>query len=551
MPRTVSAGYRFKANGIIIAVVIDHSVRQLFSDRGLSSVRHPLWRLRSITLLCVLCIALHEAGAAAEPNLPLAPEFPEKLEWLNVARPLTLADLRGKVVILDFWTYGCINCLHVADELRTLEERFGSRLLVIGVHSPKIDNERNLETLRHMVVRLDRRHPVINDADKLLMLSYRARAWPTLVLIDPLGGVVGSVAGEGNTNLLTREIQKLLERYADVLDLKPLPLDLEQDRLADSLLAAPGKVAASGKHIAISDTLHNRILVARPDGEILWTIGDGQRGLRDGDFGEARFSSPQGLFISADRLFVADTGNHAVRLVDLASRKVSTLAGSGRIGHTVSRESDARRAELRSPWDLVLDGDQLYIAMAGTHQIWRLDLDRGEITPWAGSGREGIKDGPLQQATFSQPSGLALAGHHLYVADAEASALRAIDLERGQVHTLAGKGLFDFGDQDGSFEQALLQHVSGIAADGDGTLFVADTYNHKLKKLDLQTGRVTTLAGDGMPGRGMGTASSARLNEPGGLAVVGNRIYVADTNNDRILVYERAAQILREWDLKP
>ena len=511
-------------------------------------MRHlPRW-LRGITLLWVLCTALQEAVAATEPDHPLAPEFPDGLDWLNVARPLTLEDLRGKVVILDFWTYGCVNCLHVAEELKTLEERFGSRLVVIGVHSPKFDNERNLETLRHRVVRLDRRHPVINDVEWLLMSDYGARAWPTLVLIDPLGGVVGRVAGEGHTRLLAREIQSLLERYADVLDPTPLPLDLEQDRLANSLLAAPGKVAANDKRVAISDTLHNRIVIARSDGRILWTIGDGQPGLVDGRFGEARFSSPQGVFLSGDRLFVADAGNHAVRLVDLATRKVSTLAGTGRIGHALGSESDARKAELRSPWDLVLDGDWLYIAMAGTHQIWRLDLAIGEIAPWAGSGREGINDGPLEQATFSQPSGLALAGRHLYVADAEASAVRVIDLEHGQVRTLAGKGLFSFGDQDGSFEQALLQHTSGIAADGD-TLFVADTYNHKLKRMDLKTGRVTTLAGDGMPGRGMGAAISARLNEPGGVAVAGDRIYITDTNNDRILVYERAARILREWEL--
>jgi thiol-disulfide isomerase/thioredoxin len=539
-----------KVNSIIIRVMIFPSVQKRCLDQRLSRIKHlPGW-LRGAALLWVVCTALQEAVAAPEPNLPLAPEFPDGLEWLNVAQPLTLEDLRGKVVILDFWTYGCINCLHVAEELKILEEQFGSRLVVIGVHSPKFDNERNLETLRHMVVRLDRRHPVISDVDKLLMFGYGARAWPTLVLIDPLGGVVGRVAGEGHTRLLTREIQQLLVRYADVVDSKPLPLELEQDRLADSLLAAPGKVAASGKRVAISDTLHNRILVARPDGQILWIIGDGQRGLRDGDFGDARFSSPQGLFISADRLFVADAGNHAVRLVDLASRKVSTLAGSGRIGHTASRESDARKAELRSPWDLLLDGDQLYIAMAGTHQIWRLDLATGEIAPWAGSGREGINDGPLEQATFSQPSGLALAGRHLFVADAEASAVRVIDLEHGQVRTLAGKGLFNFGDRDGPLEQALLQHVSGIAVDGDDTLFVADTYNHKLKRLDLKTGHVTTLAGDGVPGRGMGAASSTRLNEPGGLALAGDRIYISDTNNDRILVYMRAARILREWELK-
>lgn len=513
-------------------------------------MRHLRGWLRGATLLWVACTAFQQAVAAPEPNLPLAPEFPDGLEWLNVAQPLTLEDLRGKVVILDFWTYGCINCLHVAEELKILEKQFGSRLVVIGVHSPKFDNERNLETLRHMVVRLDRRHPVINDVDKLLMFGYGARAWPTLVLIDPLGGVVGRVAGEGHTRLLTREIQQLLVRYVDVVDSKSLPLELEQDRLADSLLAAPGKVAASGKRVAISDTLHNRILVARPDGQILWIIGDGQRGLRDGDFGDARFSSPQGLFISADRLFVADAGNHAVRLVDLATRKVSTLAGSGHIGHTASRESDARKAELRSPWDLLLDGDQLYIAMAGTHQIWRLDLVTGEIAPWAGSGREGINDGSLEHATFSQPSGLALAGRHLFVADAEASAVRVIDLEHGQVRTLAGKGLFTFGDRDGPLEQALLQHVSGIAADGDDTLFVADTYNHKLRHLDLKTRRMITLAGDGVPGRGMGAASGARLNEPGGLALAGDRIYISDTNNDRILVYMRATRTLREWELK-
>jgi thiol-disulfide isomerase/thioredoxin/DNA-binding beta-propeller fold protein YncE len=509
-------------------------------------------RLCGDILLCLLCAtALQDAVAAPEPDLPRAPEFPEGLDWLNVAHPLALSDLRGKVVILDFWTYGCINCLHVEEELRELEETFGSLLVVIGVHSPKFDNERNLETLRRMVIRLDRRHPVVNDPDRLMMLIYGARAWPTLVVIDPLGGVAGKVAGEGHIPLLTQEIRQLLEENEEVIDPKPLPLDLERERLADKVLAAPGKVAASEHRVAISDTLHNRIVIARPDGKIQWTVGDGQAGLVDGGFGEARFSSPQGVFLSGDRLFVADTGNHAVRLVNLATRQVSTLAGTGRIGHEAARHTDARKAKLRSPWDLVLDGEHLYIAMAGTHQIWRLNLATGAIGPWAGNGREGIKDGDLMRATFSQPSGLALAGRRLYVADAEASAIRAIDLDRGRVSTLVGEGLFEFGDRDSSLKQSLLQHASGIAAIGDSELLVADTYNHKLKRLDLDAGHVTTLAGDGVAGQGSGRARTSRMNEPGGLAVTGDRIYVADTNNDRILLYDRDLKTLSEWHLKP
>ncbi len=489
-------------------------------------------------LLCALSASLSTAAPQQTPNAPPL-DLPADLDWLNVPGPLSPDALRGKVVILDFWTYGCINCIHVAEELRVLEERFGDRLVVIGVHSPKFDHEKNLEGLRSTIVRLDRRHPIVNDPDWRLMERYGVRAWPTLAVFAPDGRWVGKVTGEGHEERLGRAVERLLELFAADLDDRPLPLRLEKDALADAPLAAPGKVAASadGGLVAVSDTLHHRVILADANGRVLRRFGDGEAGWRDGPAAEARFSAPQGLaFVGEDGLLVADPGSHTVRHLDLETGEVRTLAGTGRIG--LSRtlgEHDGLHLDLRSPWDLAVRGDQVYIAMAGSHQIWRLGLSDGKISPYAGSGREGIATGPLMEATFSQPSGLALIGDDLYVADAEASAIRRIRLDQGLVENLIGEGLFEFGDRDGELAQARLQHVSGIAALGPDQLAITDAYNHKVKLIDIAAGTVTTILGTGRPGRHLGGRAETELNEPGGLAQVGGRILVADTNNHRIV----------------
>lgn len=512
-----------------------------------------LWRPLGILLL--LCSLGTDTSAFGEPPaLPGPPLYlPAGLDWLNVPAPLTPEGLAGKVVILDFWTYGCINCIHVAEELRRLEERFGNRLAVIGVHSPKFDHERNLEALRSTIVRLDRRHPIVNDPDWVLMQHYGARAWPTLAMFAPDGSWIGKVSGEGHEERLARMIERVMERFAGALSDRPLPLSLEKDRFASALLAAPGKIAASddGGPVAVSDTLHHRVILAAPDGKILRVIGSGAPGSRDGPAQDAQFRLPQGLAFAGELLIVADAGNHSVRSVDLTTGQVRTLAGTGRVG--LSRqdgEHDALHLDLRSPWDVAARGGEVFIAMAGSHQIWRLGLGDGKIAPYAGSGREGLDTGPLRRASFSQPSGLVLTGDDLYVADAEASAIRRVRLDLGTVANLVGTGLFDFGDRDGTLYKAALQHPTGIVALGPGRLAVADTYNHKVKLIDLKAGTLTTVLGTGKPGRRIGRTSETELNEPGGLALADGRLLIVDTNNHRILALRLDSNQVEEWHLR-
>ncbi|MEA3409948.1 MAG: redoxin domain-containing protein [Pseudomonadota bacterium] len=481
---------------------------------------------------------------------PSAIEFDSDLPWLNVSRPLTLSDLKGRVVILDFWTYGCVNCIHVLADLRRLEHKFGDGLAVIGVHSPKFDNEKNLQTLRRIVVRYGIEHPVVNDVEFTLGKYYGMRAWPTQVVIDPQGGILGYVTGEGHYELLEETVEGLIETYEHEMNRAPLPLALESERVKETLLAAPGKVAASDRFVAISDTLHNRVIISDHDGNMVKVVGGPEAGYEDGDVETARFLSPQGLAFSSDGLLIADTGNHAIRRVHFPTWRVSTVAGRGEMEIPRFGEFDARSVGLRSPWGLALRGTELFIAMAGNHQIWRLDLATQRIVSYAGSGREGITDGVLARATFSQPSGLSLIGDWLYVADAEASAIRRIHLEKERVETVVGKGLFDFGDRDGDFDDVLLQHALGVAALSPEMIMIADTYNHKLKLLDLGKRKVTTLAGTGSPGRSQGKGSESRMNEPGGVVMLDGKILIADTNNDRIVQFDLRSRRLTEWKLK-
>lgn len=503
------------------------SARVMTSLRGISRLFLPL---------VLLCLA--GAGKAADDD-KTAFEFPLSLPWINTEKPLQLAGLKGKVVILDFWTYGCINCIHVLEDLKRLEKKYHPHLVIIGVHTPKFEREKNIQALRNIVVRYRIDHPVVSDVGFQAGRYYGMRAWPTQVLIDPSGEPLGKVIGEGNYEILDSAIGDLIKKFRDDLDSTPLPLALEREKIRQSLLAAPGKIAAAGSTIAISDTLHNRIILADRQGNIVAIAGGPDAGYKDGGSAEARFSSPQGLAFSADKLYIADTGNHLIRALDLDSKEVTTVAGDGSLDQPDSGRHNARKIGLRSPWGLAVRENRLYIAMAGSHQIWQLLIDTGEIENFAGTGHEGIADGPLLSSTFSQPSGLSISGDWLYVADAEDSAVRRIHVAEQRVETLVGTGLFDFGDQDGAFEKAQLQHVLGVAALDQSRILVADTYNNKLKMLDLEKRQVKTLA------------KNETMNEPGGLVVSGELILIADTNNHRIMRYNLQKDRLEEWHLTP
>ena len=265
-------------------------------------------------------------------------------------------------------------------------------------------------------------------------------------------------------------------------------------------------------------------------------IGTGAHGMVSGAFADSSFFRPQGMALDGDKLYVADTENHLIRRIDLKARTVATIAGTGVQMREYGQSGPALKVALNSPWDLQLVGRALYIAMAGPHQIWKLDLDKMEISTFAGSGREARHDGSLDESAFAQPSGLASDGQTLYVSDAEANIIRAINLgPHGKVRTLVGGDLFDFGDKDGSGDSVRLQHPLGLARWND-KLLIADTYNHRIKLLDPAARTVKAFAGLGKPGQADGAAPS--FYEPGGISIAKGKLYVADTNNHAIRVVD-------------
>lgn len=413
--------------------------------------------------------------------------------------------------------------------VRQLEDRFQGRPFVaVGVHSAKFTTERDPENVRQAVLREGVEHPVVVDSEHRIWSAYAVRAWPTVVLVDAEGRIAHVEAGEPDPGALAGRVEALLEEAAARGVLAQARAALPRAPVEPAgLLRFPSKVRALGDRLVVADTGHHRLLVLAPDGLILDRVGSGDAGDRDGAFEAASFRSPRGLAVLGGTLYVADTGNHRVRAVDLAGRTVRTVAGTGQRGTgRGARGADAREVPLRSPWDLVEVGDGLLVAMAGSHQIWALEPGQGLLGPYAGTGAESHVDGPTREATFAQPSGLCRSGAFVFVADSETSSVRAIDLGRSEVTTVLGRDLFDWGDRDGPVEEALLQHPLDVAVE-HGHLYVADTYNHKIKRVDLQAATVATLAGDGTTGP---------LHEPQGLCVLGERLYVADTNHHRLRV---------------
>lgn len=457
--------------------------------------------------------------------------------WLNTGgRDVTLADLRGKLVVLDFWTFCCINCLHVLDELREVEERFRDVLVVVGVHSPKFVHEADPVALAAAVERYEVHHPVLDDPELVTWSAYTARAWPTLVVIDPEGYVVAQMAGEGHRHNLEVLLADLVAEHdakgtlhrGDGPYVPPAPT-------AGTLRFPAKAVPLPGGSLLVADAGHHALTEVAADGStLLRRIGSGERGLLDGGPDEARFSEPNGLALVPDHMrealgydvLVADTVNHALRGVRLADGRVTTVAGTGeqlmvgaadnvRGGGTgAGYDGPARDVRLSSPWDVVWSDalGAFVVAMAGNHTLWTFDGTR--LRHVAGTMNEGLLDGPGADAWLAQPSGLSVGPDgRVWVADSETSALRWLDPADGTLHTAVGEGLFDFGHRDGRADQARMQHPLGVAALPDGSVLVADTYNGAVRRYvppptgePAGAGEVTTVARD--------------LAEPSGLVVL-------------------------------
>ncbi len=467
--------------------------------------------------------------ARAENAVP----FPAALPWYNVSRPLSLNDVKGRVVLLDFFTPGCINCVHMIPVERDLKRRFGTRLVIIGVDSPKFSASATTQGLVDFIHRYKIRHPVILDASTRLWSAYGVQAWPTLLLIGPDGTVRGTYVGEQSVSDLAGPIRAALTGAPPASKLKPLPMLVMASKATP--LSAPNGLAVSKSLVAIADTGHNRIVLADHSGHVQSLIGDGCPGAADGDYSRARFDQPHGLTFHDGALYVADTDNQLIRRVDLGKASVATIAGDGQRQFLGGGIFSALKVSLNSPWDVAAKGDKLYIAMAGDHQLWRMNLKSGHIGPWAGTAREGLRDGSLDSAEFAQPSGLSLHGGVLYDVDPESSSVRAVDLGSDKVHTLVGQGLFRFGDRNGPAQKALLQHAEGLAW-FDGSLYLADTFNNALRRLDLATGKVSTVA--------------AGLQQPVAVAPLDTHtLLVAEVGGNRIVAVDTRSGKTTPWHL--
>ncbi|MCX7999168.1 MAG: redoxin domain-containing protein, partial [Leptospiraceae bacterium] len=458
-------------------------------------------------------------------EFPKAPEFPTT-QWI-FSEPLKISQLRGKIVLLDFWTYSCINCIHVLSEIQALEEKWKNELVVIGIHSGKFPNEHNLQSLKSAILKYDIRHPVANDPNFQIWELYGIQAWPSFVLIDPFGRIVARKVGEGVFQAFDKLIESLV-LDSDIqknLNHKKFELFKKTQPNYNTYLKFPTKVivSPSGRELYVSNSGANNILVIHStSGTILEIIGE-QEGFEDGSFATARFHHPQGLCYKNESLLIADTKNHAIRKVDLKNKKVST----------VFKNLPNQRIAF-SPWDISSNHNEFYIAMAGNHQIWKLDF-QNVFQAYIGSGSEELGDENRMNARLAQPSGIIVHENKIYFLDSETSALRMFDMQRDYVSTLIGKGLFKFGDIDGRKETALMQHPLGIAY-LKNKLFIADTFNHKIKVYDLYNQNLVTLAGDGKIELKDGDFTKASFHEPSGLAIFENTLYVADTNNHAIRV---------------
>ncbi|MBS1952811.1 MAG: redoxin domain-containing protein [Cyanobacteria bacterium SZAS-4] len=469
-----------------------------------------------------------------------APELTESKDWLNTSKPLKLSELKGKVVLLDFWNLSCVNCFHTIPILKELQARYPKELVIIGVHTPKYDSEKDTKPLQEAVQRLEMDYPVVNDNDNEIWTDYGLKAYPTIVLIDPAGGLVKMMIGERSYQQLDQQVKSVIDQFKanGQIDEKPLVAKSESTP-KDTPLRFPEKLCVDSKRkmLYIADSGHNRIIVSTLDGKLVNVIGTGKIGFADGSYANAAFHHPRGLAIDGDSLYVADTQNQRLRKIDLKNQTVSTISGDGQLTEILAPPDfgDAKQARLNSPWDLIMANNKLYVTMAGSHQLYVLYFNNNHIYAFAGSGDEGLRDGPLLTADLAQPSGIAFSANKIYFTDSESNSVRTADVDpkSGKVQTIVGKGLEDFGDMDGTLTKAFLKHPLGLAVAGN-KIYVADTLNHKIRTIDLSTKMVSTLWGSGKVGDAVG--DYPQFNEPNGVALFGQDMYIADTNNNEIKV---------------
>jgi len=473
----------------------------------------------------------------------LAPDLGgSQQDWLNTTGAIELASLRGRIVILDFWTSCCINCIHTLATLARVETMFNEDVLVIGVHSPKFDAERSRSALISAISRYEINHPVVNDCDFRIWNLFQVRSWPTLVFIGPDGLLLGRMSGEPILDQLCQFIRETLAYFGQLGVRRPKSINLGRPAEAARTLRFPSALkpnpGSDGGGWVLADSGHHQIVCLSAEGKEVARYGSGESGFRDGSACEALFNKPQGLAAWANFIFVADTGNHAIRRINTDNGEVFTLAGTSHRGELLGEPVPGRSTALASPWDLLITQSAILFTNAGTHQLGQYDLVSGLVSRLAGTGAESIDDGPAGLASLAQPSGIALSPDKskLYFVDSETSALRVLSLDSTPcVMTLIGRGLFEFGHRNGAMTEALLQHPLGLCC-FERFIAVADTYNNCVRIVDLDSRTICDLdQGDIMCTDPLCIPIS---HCAGVFAENLQRLMVVDTDNHRVVRYD-------------
>lgn len=461
--------------------------------------------------------------------LSIAPEFDATMAWINTS-PMTLAGLRGHPVVLLFWNAGSAHCHNALHTIGALASRFRDSAAFVAIHVPKFDHERDGAVAWDVLQGEGAGLPLVNDGDWAAWQQYALSAWPTAVLLDAQGFIrerfVGDRAIEGLLPALEAEID------ANFLH-SPGHVDVPRLDAADArgALLAPAGLVANASRLYIADTGHHRILECTHDGRVLRRIGTGNRDFVDGLADVAGFNAPRGLALLQDRLYVADTGNHAIRRINTRTGEVDTLVGNGRSGDPVAGAIRlSKEASLDRPWGLAVADNTLLVTLAASHQVWAIELGTVSLRHFSGSGRFGDDEGAATDATFAQPTGLVVMGERAYVIDAASSALRELRMADGSVKNLFGRGLFEFGLKDGGARQALMQYPTALAPlPGGQGLWVADTGNGALRRWVSRNQALTTVP---LP---------TGLHRPAALAAWQGQLWIADAGHHLVWRFDSDA----------
>jgi len=451
------------------------------------------------------------------------PEWEANMQWVGSSPMRISEDLQGKVVVLYFWTDGCMRCIHMLSELAELEKKWASfPVALIGVHSPRFSHQAERENIEKAVLRFDISHPTVNDTEHCLKKKLGLKSGPYLVVLGTKANLLFITSGDERLNEVDQVVQAALSHYG---------LSRNENKHQDGVKGPIEKpffpaqltVDVFNRHLFISDPCRHRVVCIAEEGSVLYSIGSGEKGFQDGSFEEAQFHRPHGLIYADGKVYVADTYNHAIRCIDLHARMVSTIADTGKRGTDYRDGMKGIRQAFRYPWDLTVKDERMFLAMAGGHQIWSYSFKTGNAQVYCGSGEEGDRScDHLLQVSLAQPSGISWGGSELYIADTGNGAIRSIDLEKKWVRTLGGN------------DSKRLQHPLAVLwVEELRKAVIADTCNHQLKWLDPKTQILEDWVGSGNAGHSDGFGKEAAFNEPSGLALSSdrNRLFVADTNN--------------------